>query len=72
MVMIWDDNKLQQKLLYKRSMRCDCSHASNINGDENIKEITMMLNQKNATLQLLQVNNNVSAQDRGTNFTLSA
>ena len=63
-MMIWDDNELQLKLQYKQSMMCDHSHAININGDDGIKQTTIMCNQKNAILCFLQAHNNISAQQR--------
>ena len=53
------------------STRHDPSHANDINGNDNNKQITIMFNQKNIALCLLQVHNNVSAQDRAANFMLS-
>ena len=70
MTMIWDDIELQHKLQYKQSMMCVCSHAIDINGDDDIKETAIILNQKNTTLQLLQAHNNIGTHDRGANSML--
>ena len=56
--------------MYKQPMRHDLSHANDINGNDNIKQVTITINQKNTTLHILQAHNNVITQDGATNFML--